>query len=243
MNDERKDTLSVNRIRHLGAVGLVVTVGLAASSGAASAPATESRQATDSAQASSKIAFIRGLQADRPPAEIYVMNVDGSGKRLLTRNTSHLYAWSPDGRKIAFGRGATATTTSRHERRRERAAEPHAHAERAQPRCCLVARRAEDRLHEDQPVGPRIRDLRHECRREREAEADAQHTATSILPGRPTGGRSPSMAAARIHVMNADGSGKRLLTRNGATATPSGRQTGGRSPSRAATATAWTSTS
>jgi TolB protein len=32
------------------------------------------------------------------------MNADGSGKRLLTRSTSHLYAWSPDGRKIAFGR-------------------------------------------------------------------------------------------------------------------------------------------
>ena len=32
------------------------------------------------------------------------MNADGSGKRLLTRNAS-LYGWSPDGRKIAFGRG------------------------------------------------------------------------------------------------------------------------------------------
>ena len=30
------------------------------------------------------------------------MNADGSGKRFLTRDASHLYAWSPDGRKIAF---------------------------------------------------------------------------------------------------------------------------------------------
>ena len=30
------------------------------------------------------------------------MNADGSGKRFLTRYAS-LYAWSPDGRKIAFG--------------------------------------------------------------------------------------------------------------------------------------------
>ena len=108
MNDERKDTVSANRIRHLGAVGLVVTVGLAASSGAASAPATGSRQATDSAQASSKIAFTRvtnfptSRPSLRPPDGIYVMNADGSGKRFLTRY-AQLYAWSPDGRKIAFG--------------------------------------------------------------------------------------------------------------------------------------------
>lgn len=31
------------------------------------------------------------------------MNADGSGKRLLMRNAS-LDAWSPDGRRIAFGR-------------------------------------------------------------------------------------------------------------------------------------------
>ena len=30
------------------------------------------------------------------------MNADGSGKRFLTRY-AQLYAWSPDGRKIAFG--------------------------------------------------------------------------------------------------------------------------------------------
>ena len=47
-------------------------------------------------------------------------------------------------------------------------------------------------------------------------------TGVSLLPGRPTGGRSPSSAAAtdpsgshpEIYVMNADGSGQRNLTRN-----------------------------
>ena len=94
-----------NRVQFLAAVGLVVTVGLAASSGAASAPATGSRQATDSAQASWKIAFDRGSNFPTTTDGIYVMNADGSGKRLLTHNASlDSHAWSPDGRKIAFGR-------------------------------------------------------------------------------------------------------------------------------------------
>ena len=92
-----------NRVKYLAAVGLVVTVGLAASSGVAP-PATGSRQATDSAQASSKIAFIIGGSNGPQTDGIYVMNADGSGRRLLTRSTTHLYGWSPDGRKIAFGR-------------------------------------------------------------------------------------------------------------------------------------------
>ena len=174
MNDERKDTLSANRIRHLGAVGLVVTVGLAASSGAASAPATGSRQATDSAQASSKIAFIR--LSGSAPAEIYVMNVDGSGQRLLTRSTSHLYGWSPDGRKIAFGRGRdgnddihvmNADGSGQRNLTRTRNALNQGAVWSPDGRKFAFTRIS--------GVGPRTRDLRHECRRERAAEADAQH--------------------------------------------------------------------
>ena len=41
-----------------------------------------------------------------PQSEIYVMNADGSGKRNLTRRASDDYpTWSPDGRRIAFLRG------------------------------------------------------------------------------------------------------------------------------------------
>jgi Tol biopolymer transport system component len=37
-------------------------------------------------------------------SELYVVNVDGSGKRLLTRNAWFATppAWSPDGQRIAF---------------------------------------------------------------------------------------------------------------------------------------------
>ncbi len=40
--------------------------------------------------------------------EIYVINADGSGERRLTRNPGNDFGstWSPDGRRIAFGRGA-----------------------------------------------------------------------------------------------------------------------------------------
>ena len=82
------------------------------------------------------------------------MNADGSGKRLLTRSTSHLYGWSPDGRKIAFGRWRDGNddihvmnadgSGQRNLTRTRNALNQGAR---------LVARRAEDRVHEDQRVG------------------------------------------------------------------------------------------
>ena len=40
----------------------------------------------------------------KPPYEIYVVNVDGSGLTRLTNNTAQddYATWSPDGRRIAF---------------------------------------------------------------------------------------------------------------------------------------------
>ena len=87
----------------------------------------------------------------------------------------------------------------------------------------VVAGRAEDRLRSG--ATETRRDLRRELRRGRAAEVDAQSRwrPTSLLPGRPTGGRSPSVATAtRVYVMNADGSGQRSLTRNPACDAQSG---------------------
>ena len=47
------------------------------------------------------------------PFALYVMNADGSGQRMLTRDVFTGFAWSPDGRKIAFNVTTTASSFPR----------------------------------------------------------------------------------------------------------------------------------
>jgi Tol biopolymer transport system component len=47
-----------------------------------------------------QIAFVKSRL---PTAEVYIVNADGSGERMLTRTVGNLTpAWSPDGQRIAF---------------------------------------------------------------------------------------------------------------------------------------------
>ena len=191
------------RVRHLGAVGLVVTVGwLPAPEPRPRRPAGLGRQRTRRKRARRSRSgegrtFQRADQVGDHPDGNYVMNADGSRKRLLTRSTSHGLRLVARRAEDRLRQGAQRQRRHpRHERRRERATEPHAHAQRCSTKAPSGRPTAEDRVHEDERIGPRTRDLRHECRRERAAEADAQTTADIYLPGRPTDGRSPSMAAA-----------------------------------------------
>ena len=94
---------------------------------------------------------------------------------------------------------------------------------------------SEDRLHQRTPgVGSasRRRALRRERRRQR-ASGSCTSARAQLLPGRPTGGRSPSEPASdrRLRHERRRQRAAEPDARPGATAILSGRPTGGRSPS------------
>jgi TolB protein len=64
-----------------------------------SPPPRETREAAWSPDGRKILYVSRG---DRNTWDLYVINVDGSGQRMLTSVSSASAAWSPDGRKIAF---------------------------------------------------------------------------------------------------------------------------------------------
>jgi len=72
----------------------------------AAAPRGGARPSLVAGAARSQIAFMRdpAHEAGDGHKELYVMNTDGSGQRLLARDTWMDIAWSPDGREIAFFR-------------------------------------------------------------------------------------------------------------------------------------------
>ena len=82
-------------------VALFALVGRSAQSQTAS-PALSARSSLPAGAANSKIAFTQSQAGGQRKGGLYVMNADGSGKRRLA-NSGTLPAWSPDGRKIAFG--------------------------------------------------------------------------------------------------------------------------------------------
>jgi Tol biopolymer transport system component len=121
IEEARRETRRRHR-RYWALAGLVAFVGVFVlvllEGGAASQPASPALSArmNSAAQAgTTRIAFLTGALKPSPSGgylqtELYVMNVDGSGKRPLVRHASSLgpepfgHVWSPDGLKLAFGK-------------------------------------------------------------------------------------------------------------------------------------------
>ncbi len=101
------------KARHAMLVALVgvavfAVIGRSAQSQTAS-PTLSAGSIVSAGAPSSKLAFIRYRRiaccGGVPPFELYVMNADGSGKRLLKIDVGRGFALSPDGRKFAFTGG------------------------------------------------------------------------------------------------------------------------------------------
>ena len=88
-------------------VGLLAFLGRSAQSQTASS-ALAARSNASAATATPRIVFISAPQGlgQRIDGGRYVVNADGSGKQKLTPARYSTPAWSPDGRKIAFGAGS-----------------------------------------------------------------------------------------------------------------------------------------
>ena len=97
----RRRNAAVVTLVALVGVALFALVGRSAQSQTAS-PALSARLNSAAQAVTSKIAFTQSQASGQGKGGLYVMNPDGSGKRRLA-NSGTLPAWSPDGRKIAFG--------------------------------------------------------------------------------------------------------------------------------------------
>ena len=209
-------------------VGVVVLILL--DGGAASQPtssALAARSSLSAAAATPRIAFISAPQGlgQRVDGGLYVVNADGSGKQKLTSARYSTPAWSPDGRRIAFGAGSNVWVMN---------------ADGSEP-LNLTPDPGTDSDPAWSPDGRRIAflRLRHPPRGpnwwEREVyvmNADgsgqrrlARHATTSFsAPTWSPDGRKLAFVSDRdgfvsvytpeIHVVNVDGSGQRNLTRN-----------------------------
>ena len=208
-------------------------------------PALAARSSLSAGTTASKLAFIGTPRASPRAAAhfaLYVMNADGSGKRRLTRDAFTAPPGRPTGRRSPSSAG------------RDGNGEVYVMNADGSGQRRLTRNPALDSAPAWSPDGRRIAfvsgrdgnaaDLRHERRRERPAEADAQPGGTTaLLPGRPTGGRSPSSSRPRRQLRDLRHERRRQrpaepdAQRGGDDGILPGRPTGGRSPSQA-TATA-----
>ena len=109
--EEARQRARRRRRRNGAVVTLVALVGVAvfavlgrSAQSQSTSSVVSARSSVPAAAATSQIAFMRDYDSGHGEGhkELYVMNADGSGQRLLARDAWMDIAWSPDGREIAF---------------------------------------------------------------------------------------------------------------------------------------------
>jgi TolB protein len=169
-------------------VGVLILLQGGAASQTAS-PAVSARMAAGGHVGTSRIAFLRGdiacSQAGTCDNELYVVNADGTGPRRLTRNAElGDPAWSPDGRKLVFGK------------RPERSGA-----------ACRPAGRCHEEIYVMNADGTGLRRLTRNAMRDGSPVWSPDGRRIAFV-------RDRDRQTANIYVMNADGSGQRRLTPN-----------------------------
>jgi Tol biopolymer transport system component len=179
-------------------------------------PALAARSGVPAATTSSKIAFIsipvRG--GTQGPGGLFVVNADGSGKRQLTRAKYATPTWSPDGRKIAFVRSGHVYVMNTDGSGEQNLTNSPTGA--AAPAWSPDGRRiAFLRAGPATAWGWDVYVMDADGRGPRRLAGNAWLAAPAWSPdGRRIAFVSERDGNAEVHVMNADGSRQRKLTRN-----------------------------
>ena len=207
------------RLVYSAVAGLVAVVGItvvvfleAAARSQPASPALAARLSSPSGTPGARIAFIsappRCRQCGPPAGDLYVMNADGSGQRLVRRNVSGMWGralWSPDARKIAVATardGNFVVSADGSGERRLTAGRIAAWSPDGRRIALTKSSGPNGRVSDVYVInadGSGLRRLTHTTR-------DA---ATAWLPN----GRIAFTRGSAVYVMNADGSRQRNLTR------------------------------
>ena len=173
-------------VTFVGVIVLTLLEGGAASQSAS--PAVSARIGAGGPVGTSRIAYLRGswspFNGSTSPnlLELDIINADGSGLRRLARDSGAAPEWSPDGRKLVFGKRPKRSGAA-----------------------CRPAGRCADEIYVINADGTGLRRLTRNAASDGEPVWSPDGRRIAFI-------RDRDRHTANIYVMNADGSGQRRLT-------------------------------